>query len=243
MALNRTRRYDDIISGEKWEVLEELASCSFEIEENLTFASDEVINVLLEQRAGIIGRLPNFWLTALANHPNLKRLFTGADDDCLFYLERIDVEELSSRDDGGGARIHFLFDENPYFENSVLTRSISEKGTPIATWDEVDRKQEGNCGAFLKWFVGGSPFEQDQDTFIECIRYSLWVYALKYYLLPNLRVIRLSRQTFKLFEYARALLNNADNEVGEEWTRAETFTEMVGGSRFMYDYKSEECER
>lgn len=57
----------------------------------------------------------------MMNHPDLSNLFSGQEEeDCLHHLTKIEIEEFE--DILSGYYIKFYFDENPYFENAVLTK-------------------------------------------------------------------------------------------------------------------------
>ena len=68
---------------------------------------------------GDVKGIPNFWLTALRNHPHLSELITDEDDDALASLKDIQVSYLL---DNPGFKLEFFFDENVYFTNNVLTK-------------------------------------------------------------------------------------------------------------------------
>lgn len=60
----------------------------------------------------------------MSNHPDLCLLINdGEEEDCLNHLVRLDVQEFD--DMKLGYRIHFHFDPNPYFENTVLTKEFN----------------------------------------------------------------------------------------------------------------------
>lgn len=44
------------------------------------------------------------------------------EEDCLHYLTKLEVEE--AEDITSGYRIDFHFDENPYFENTILSKEF-----------------------------------------------------------------------------------------------------------------------
>lgn len=53
------------------------------------------------------------------------------EEDALRFLNKLEVEEFE--DIKSGYRINFYFDENPYFENDVLTKEfhLGSSGEPI----------------------------------------------------------------------------------------------------------------
>jgi len=64
--------------------------------------------------------IPNFWLTVLQNNVNVCESITDADEEALAYLQ--DVRNASVEGDKGFV-LTFHFAENPYFTDSVLTKT------------------------------------------------------------------------------------------------------------------------
>lgn len=56
------------------------------------------------------------------NHPQVSGILDEGEEDCLQALNKLEVEEFE--DIKSGYRIHFYFDENPYFENKILTKEF-----------------------------------------------------------------------------------------------------------------------
>jgi len=67
---------------------------------------------------GIKG-LPQFWLTALQNHPAISEMIFEGDAPALAALEDIKVGYLES---GPGFRLDFIFGENGFFTNRILSK-------------------------------------------------------------------------------------------------------------------------
>ncbi|KAJ7060148.1 nucleosome assembly protein [Mycena amicta] len=73
--------------------------------------------------------IPDFWLTALRNHPGLAELITERDAEALAFLKNITLAYLPKKDEEGefagkpGFTITFHWDENPFFTNSTLTKT------------------------------------------------------------------------------------------------------------------------
>ena len=93
-------------------------------------ASEEILKVeqkynklrrpYFDKRNEIIKRVPKFWLTAFINHPQISAIIEEEEEDCLQYLNKLEVEEYE--DIKSGYRIKLYFDDNPYFDNDVLTK-------------------------------------------------------------------------------------------------------------------------
>ncbi|KAM5579427.1 nucleosome assembly protein 1,4-like [Rosa sericea] len=88
--------------------------------------------------------VPNFWLSALKN--NKKLLIMNHDECALQYLNDIKWSRIH---DPKGFKLEFLFDPNPYFRNSVLTKTyyMVEEHEPI--WSK-------EIGTEIDWYPGQS---------------------------------------------------------------------------------------
>ncbi|KAK7052602.1 NAP-domain-containing protein [Favolaschia claudopus] len=75
--------------------------------------------------------IPEFWLTALRNHPGLAELITERDAEALTFLVDVTLEYLPKKGEEGefagkpGFTITFHWDaeKNPYFTNKTLTKT------------------------------------------------------------------------------------------------------------------------
>lgn len=56
------------------------------------------------------------------NNKKIADILEEEEEDALRYLTKLEVEEFE--DIKSGYRINFHFDENPYFENEVLTKEF-----------------------------------------------------------------------------------------------------------------------
>jgi len=65
--------------------------------------------------------IPDFWLTAIKNNPAVGQTVTEEDEAALSYLR--DIQYATMEDSKQGFVITFHFAENPYFTDSVLTKS------------------------------------------------------------------------------------------------------------------------
>lgn len=63
--------------------------------------------------------IPEFWLSALKNHPSVAELITESDEAALKYLIDIRMEYL----DKPGFRLVFEFAENEIFTNKLITKT------------------------------------------------------------------------------------------------------------------------
>lgn len=63
--------------------------------------------------------IPDFWLNALRNHPQIGSTITEEDAKALVHLKDLRVELLAETP---GFRLEFEFEPNEYFENKILTK-------------------------------------------------------------------------------------------------------------------------
>ncbi|XP_015123844.1 protein SET isoform X4 [Diachasma alloeum] len=205
---NDTRDYDIEIQ----KTLEEIDGCQNQIDGLNEKASDEILEVekkynklrkpYFQKRNDIIKRIPNFWLTAFVNNKKIAEILEEDEEDALRYLNKLEVEEFE--DIKSGYRINFYFDENPYFENEVLTKefhlgSSASQSTPIRWKDGADltkrakgkaqlkgRKRPLGHRSFFDWFTDhGDP---SSDDIAELIKDDMWPNPLQYYLAPDMDV-------------------------------------------------------
>lgn len=128
----KVKKSDDALEDES-EALEAIDSCQNEIDALNEKASEEILKVeqkynglrkpYFQKRNEIIKRIPSFWVTAIVNHPQISGILEEEEEECLQFMEKLEVEEFE--DIKSGYRIHFYFDENPYFENKVLTKEFN----------------------------------------------------------------------------------------------------------------------
>ncbi|XP_011300707.1 protein SET isoform X2 [Fopius arisanus] len=210
---NDTRDYDVEIQ----KTLEEIDGCQNQIDGLNEKASDEILEVekkynklrkpYFQKRNDIIKRIPNFWLTAFVNNKKIAEILEEDEEDALRYLNKLEVEEFE--DIKSGYRINFYFDENPYFENEVLTKEfhlgssgewgLASQSTPIRWKDGADltkrakgkaqlkeRKRPLGHRSFFDWFTDhGDP---SSDDIAELIKDDMWPNPLQYYLAPDMDV-------------------------------------------------------
>lgn len=71
--------------------------------------------------------IPNFWLLALRNHAKVSPIISKRDEDALKSLVDVGAKYL----EGKRFQLFFRFAPNPYFTNSVLTKTYSYEDDPI----------------------------------------------------------------------------------------------------------------
>lgn len=141
----KVKKSDDALEDES-EALEAIDNCQNEIDALNEKASEEILKVeqkynnlrkpFFQKRNEIIQRIPSFWVTAIVNHPQISGILEEEEEECLQFMQKLDVEEFE--DIKSGYRIHFHFDEeNPYFENKVLTKefNLGSSGGRFCFWN------------------------------------------------------------------------------------------------------------
>lgn len=113
----------------------------------------EICAPLYDQRAKLIatGEAPfeAFWLKALKNHPYLSSLITEADEELLSKL--IDIK-LTYLDDSTGFKLDFVFAENDFIDNQVISKTYYLENVKEAHFQNLlfDRTETSE----IKWKTG-----------------------------------------------------------------------------------------
>ncbi|CAH2053781.1 unnamed protein product, partial [Thlaspi arvense] len=80
----------------------------------------EIVNGEVEAEAEKEG-VPNFWLIAMKTNEMLANEITERDEGALKYLK--DIRCCKVENNSRNFKLEFLFDPNPYFKNSVLSKT------------------------------------------------------------------------------------------------------------------------
>merc|ERR1711863_181743 len=204
---------------ETQKALEEIDANQNEIDALNEQASEEILKVeqkynklrrpYYDKRNDIIKRIPKFWLTAFINHPQITAIIEEEEEDCLQYLNKLEVEEYE--DIKSGYRIKLYFDDNPYFDNDVLTKEfhLGSSGDPASQSTAIRWKEGFDLAAkaaqraaaaaarsgrrrplenrtFFSWFCdNGDP---SVDDVAEVIKDDMWPNPLQYFLVPDIEV-------------------------------------------------------
>ena len=206
---SRDREYDP----ETQKALEEIDSCQNEIDSLNEKASEEILKVeqkynqlrkpFFEKRNELIQKIPNFWVTAFVNHPQITAI--------------LDEEEEEFEDIKSGYRINFYFKTNSYFENELLVKDfhLGTSGDPASTstpiiWKSTEeakrlkeqtlnnarangqkskdrkRKRPAPASTFFSWYLQNG--DASADDIAEVIKDDMWPNPLQYFLVPDLDV-------------------------------------------------------
>ncbi|KAF0910794.1 hypothetical protein E2562_004765 [Oryza meyeriana var. granulata] len=88
--------------------------------------------------------VPDFWLTAMKTNEVLSEEIQERDEPALKYLKDIKWARI---DDPKGFKLEFFFDTNPFFKNSVLTKTYHMV-------DEDEPILEKAIGTEIEWYPG-----------------------------------------------------------------------------------------
>ncbi|KAL6996316.1 Nucleosome assembly protein 1,4 [Sarracenia purpurea var. burkii] len=88
--------------------------------------------------------VPNFWLTAMKTNEVLAEEISERDEEALKYLKDIKWCRI---DNPKGFKLEFFFDSNPFFKNSVLTKTYH-------MIDDDEPILEKAVGTDIEWYPG-----------------------------------------------------------------------------------------
>uniref|UniRef100_A0A8I5T4W4 SET n=1 Tax=Pongo abelii TaxID=9601 RepID=A0A8I5T4W4_PONAB len=199
---------------EQQEAIEHIDEVQNEIDRLNEQANEEILKVkqkynklrqpFSQKRSELIAKIPNFGVTTFVNHPQVSALLGEEDEEEQHYLTRVEVTEFE--DIKSGYRIDFYFDENPYFENKVLTKEfhLNESGDPSSKSTEIKwksgkdltkrssqtqnkasrKRRHEEPESFFTWFTDHS--DAGADELGEVIKGDIWPNPLQYYLVPDM---------------------------------------------------------
>ncbi|KAM0958259.1 hypothetical protein EV1_023339 [Malus domestica] len=162
---------------------------------------NEIRRPVYVKRNEIIKTIPDFWLTSFMSHPVLCDILSAEDQKIFKYLKSIDVVDFKD-DKTLGYSVTFNFNDNPYFEDTKLTKTFTYidgqttkiTGTPVK-WKEgmglangvIDvkngKKRPHVDESFFSLFNETEHKDIDaiHDEVVEIIKNDLWPNPLKYF--------------------------------------------------------------
>lgn len=199
---------------EQQEAIEHIDEVQNEIDRLIEQASEDILKVeqkynklrqpFYQKRSELIAKIPNFWVTTFVNHPQVAAILGEEDEEALQYLKRVEVAEFE--DIKSGYRIDFYFDENPYFENKILSKEfhLNDTGDPVSKSSEIKwkpgedltkrtgkspnktgkKRQFEDVETFFTWFT--EHVESAADEVGEVMKDDIWPNPLQYYLVPDM---------------------------------------------------------
>ncbi|XP_068929952.1 protein SET-like [Petaurus breviceps papuanus] len=196
------------------EAIERIDEVQNEIDKLNEKASAEILKVeqnynqlrqpFFQKRSEWIAKIPDFWVTTLVSHPQMSSLLGEEDEEALHHLTRIEVIEFE--DVKSGYRIDFYFNENPYFENKVISKEfhLDESGDLASKSTEIhwkSGKDLTNRPNHIQTKEGRKRFPEEPDSFFtwfsdhtdagadelgEVIKDDIWLNPLQYYLVSDI---------------------------------------------------------
>eukprot|EP00667_Euglena_gracilis_P011497 EG_transcript_11747 len=126
----------EILSGQREPTQEEVTKGQGE-----DFKEPEDANQEVSDAKGV----PDFWLTALKNHDAVCEIIEERDEECLKSLVNITAKTFDDPDTGFVLEFHFA--ENPFFTNTVLTKTYH-----LVDEDEIVMDKAEGCE--INWKPG-----------------------------------------------------------------------------------------
>jgi template-activating factor I len=197
---------------EQQEAIEKIDEVQNEIDRLNEQASEEILKVeqkynklrqpFFQKRSDLIDKIPNFWVTAFVNHPQVSALLSDEDEEVFQHLSKVEVQEFE--DIKSGYKITFHFKENDYFKNTVISKEfhLNETGEPSSKSTAInwkpgkdltkkagaakaagDRKrnhEDQQQESFFSWFNDHN--DAGADELGEVIKDDIWPNPLQYYL-------------------------------------------------------------
>uniref|UniRef100_A0A3Q2PEZ7 SET nuclear proto-onco n=1 Tax=Fundulus heteroclitus TaxID=8078 RepID=A0A3Q2PEZ7_FUNHE len=195
---------------EQQEAIEHIDEVQNEIDRLNEQASEEILKVeqkynklrqpFFQKRSELIAKIPNFWVTTFVNHPQALLVKISCT---LQHLK------TSSMCVWPSCLIPFsfqYFDENPYFENKLLSKEfhLNESGDPSSKSTEIKwksgkdltkragqtqnkagrKRQHEEPESFFTWFTDHA--DAGADELGEVIKDDIWPNPLQYYLVPDM---------------------------------------------------------
>jgi len=243
---------DETSEKEQQEAIEHIDEVQNEIDRLNEQASEEILKVeqkynklrqpFFQKRSELIAKIPNFWVTTFVNHPQVSALLGEEDEEALHYLTRVEVTEFE--DIKSGYRIDFYFDENPYFENKVLSKEfhLNESGDPSSKSTEIKwksgkdltkrssqtqnkagrKRQHEEPESFFTWFTDHS--DAGADELGEVIKDDIWPNPLQYYLVRIWMMRRVKERMMKTRKVLRTSMRKAMKMKGRRMRRTMEMT-------------------
>ncbi|XP_074654215.1 protein SET-like [Tubulanus polymorphus] len=205
---NNHENADELADKDQQDAIEKIDEVQNEIDRLNEQASEDILKVeqkynklrqpFFQKRSDLIAKIPNFWVTAFVNHPQVSALLNEEDEEALQHLTKVEVQEFE--DIKSGYRINFQFDKNPFFDNDVISKEFhlndtgepSSKSTTIK-WQngqDLTKRSQGNAKdrkrrhddqeSFFCWFTDHG--DAGADELGEVIKDDIWPNPLQYYL-------------------------------------------------------------
>ncbi|KAK0410558.1 hypothetical protein QR680_005194 [Steinernema hermaphroditum] len=153
------------------------------------------LRTLFDRRNDLLEEIPNFWRTAVRNHPIVGSILTEADKDWLRYVRRVEVD--SREDNVFNFKIRFHVNDNPYLENKMIMKdfhltasapfcritNLKFKKNMLEKYKFLDKKRSSRSflgyKSFFAWLTDNRT--PRRDDIAHYIRYDLQLNPVFYY--------------------------------------------------------------
>ncbi|KAJ3435080.1 hypothetical protein M0812_02210 [Anaeramoeba flamelloides] len=100
---------------------QKIRKLQYEYSQKMKYLFDKRCKIIKgEETQESVQGIPLFWLKVLLHHPSTRNMISERDEYGIQYLKDIQVELFK---ENLGYHLHFIFDENPYFTNTILTKT------------------------------------------------------------------------------------------------------------------------
>lgn len=236
---------ESLYDAETQKALEEIDACQNEIDALNEKASEEILQTeqkynklrkpFFGKRNTITEKIPNFWVTAFVNHPQISAILDEEEEECLQFLRTVNIEEFD--DIKSGYKITFGFNENPYFSNDTLVKEfhLGTTGDPTSKSTEISWKEGKNLvkkaeerqgvnssgkrkmvvdRTFFQWFSDNS--DPAADDIAEVLKDDMWPNPLQYFLASEMEENGMDSDGEEELDESVEVVGEDDDEEGDE---------------------------
>merc|ERR1719510_935931 len=146
----------------------------------------KIDDTMLKELNHVVAKIPHFWNTVIEHMG--PEFVMGESGNILKYLKDIMLKEHVDAE--GSCHFYFTFEENPYFQETVLEKTVKggnkdgdvppEATVPDITWkdDKEQKLDEEDMRPFFHWLLCGSSVPGD---FGDIFRERVWERPLEVY--------------------------------------------------------------
>lgn len=198
LALTQTSRADEALDNARQAQtkVDHLQTEHMRQMEELESATAKAKVPLFKERGDVVRNIKGFWKSVFVNHPSHTNWVHGQDKEILEYLLDFRVEDIGEYQAGylRHYKIVMTFTrENPYFEDSVLSREIKGiaqgPGTKVSGIQWLGGKKPQGASFFNFFEEAGGHGEQllehIYNDMAHVMRYEFWPNPFSYYDLPT----------------------------------------------------------
>lgn len=236
---------DSMYDSETQKALEDIDACQNEIDTLNEKASEEILQTeqkynklrkpYFNKRNTIAEKIPNFWVTAFVNHPQISAILEEDEEECLQMLHSVNIEEFD--DIKSGYKISFTFNGNDYFTNKELVKEfhLGTSGDPTSTSTKIDwkegkdlvkkaeeqqklrgkgKRQLGLERTFFQWF--GENNDPANDDIAEVLKDDMWPNPLQYFLATDINGVDSDDEDDDNLDESEEIIEGDDDDEEDE---------------------------